>query len=70
MERFPIVVTFGAALIGWVGGEAMVSDKVLAPLLENAHWLHQAGPVVGAALVLLLGRWLQKRQAPVETPAH
>jgi YjbE family integral membrane protein len=70
MERFPIVVTLGAALIGWVGGETMVSDKVLAPLLENAHWLHQAGPVVGAALVLLLGRWLQKRQAPVETPAH
>jgi len=70
MERFPIVVTFGAALIGWVGGETMVSDKVLAPLLENVHWLHQAGPVVGAALVLLLGRWLQKRQAPVETPAH
>ncbi len=56
MERFPIVVTFGAALIGWVGGETVVSDKVLGPLLENAHWLRQAGPALGAALVLLLGR--------------
>ena len=69
MERFPVVVTFGAALIGWVGGETVVSDKVLARLLENAHWLHQAGPALGAALVLLLGRWLQKRQEQDETPA-
>ena len=69
MERFPVVVTFGAALIGWVGGETVVSDKVLAPLLENAHWLHQAGPALGAALVLLLGRWLQKRHEQDETPA-
>jgi len=69
MERFPIVVTFGAALIGWVGGETVVSDKVLAPLLENAHWLHQAGPALGAALVLLLGRWLQKRHDKADVPA-
>jgi YjbE family integral membrane protein len=69
MERFPIVVTFGAALIGWVGGETVVSDKVLAPLVENAHWLHQAGPALGAALVLLLGRWLQKRRDKDDVPA-
>ena len=69
MERFPIVVTFGAALIGWVGGETVVSDKVLVPLLENAHWLHQAGPALGAALVLLLGRWLQKRHDKDDSPA-
>lgn len=69
MERFPVVVTFGAGLIGWVGGETMVSDKVLVPLVENAHWLHQAGPALGAALVLLLGRWLQKRHEQDETPA-
>ena len=69
MERFPIVVTFGAALIGWVGGETVVSDKVLGPLLENAYWMHQAGPALGAALVLLLGRWLQKRHDKEEVPA-
>jgi predicted tellurium resistance membrane protein TerC len=69
MERFPVVVTFGAALIGWVGGEIVVSDKVLTPLVENAHWLHQAGPALGAALVLSLGRWLQKRHENDDAPA-
>ena len=61
MERFPMVVTLGAALIGWVGGETITSDTVLAPLMQDQQWLHQAGPVLGAALVLGLGRWLQKR---------
>ena len=61
MERFPVVVTLGAALIGWVGGETMANDTILAPLMQDQHWVHQAGPVLGAALVLGLGRWLQKR---------
>jgi len=61
MERFPVVVTLGAALIGWVGGETLANDTILAPLMQDQHWLHQAGPVLGAALVLGLGYWLQKR---------
>ena len=61
MERFPVVVTLGAALIGWVGGETMANDTILATLMQDLPWLHQAGPVLGAALVLGLGRWLQKR---------
>ena len=61
MERFPVVVTLGAALIGWVGGETMANDTILAPLMQDQHWVHQAGPVLGAALVLGLGYWLQKR---------
>jgi YjbE family integral membrane protein len=63
MERFPIVVTFGAGLIGWVGGETIVSDNALAALLANMPWLHSAAPLTGAALVLLVGRWMQKQPA-------
>ena len=61
MGRFPVIVTLGAALIGWVGGETVVSDTALHDLVAASEWLHTAGPVAGAALVLGLGRWLQKR---------
>jgi len=61
MERFPTVVTFGAALIGWVGGETIISDNVLKPLVEDLHWLHYAGPALGAALVLGTGTFLARR---------
>jgi YjbE family integral membrane protein len=61
MGRFPVIVTLGAALIGWVGGETVVSDTALHDLVAASEWLHTAGPVAGAGLVLGLGRWLQKR---------
>ncbi len=55
MERFPVIVTLGAALIGWVGGETMISDNFIKPLIQDMHWLHYAGPAAGAAFVLLVG---------------
>jgi predicted tellurium resistance membrane protein TerC len=61
MERYPVIVTFGAALIGWVGGETIVSDVALRGVLQANPWLHFVGASVGAALVLGVGRWLQKR---------
>jgi len=60
MERYPFIVTLGAALIGWVAGETVVSDKSLHDLVATSEWLHSLCPVVGAVLVLGLGRWLQK----------
>lgn len=61
MERVPAIVTLGAGLIGWVGGETMASDTVFQALAQDLPWLHDALPVLGVALVLGLGRWLQKR---------
>jgi YjbE family integral membrane protein len=63
MERFPIIVTLGAALIGWVGGETIISDVALKGLLEGNAWLHYVAAAAGAGLVLGLGRILQHRQA-------
>jgi YjbE family integral membrane protein len=69
MERFPIVVTFGAGLIGWVGGETMISDNVLVSTVEGAHWLHYAGPVLGAAAVLGVGTLLARRHVQADPTA-
>ncbi len=69
MERFPIVVTFGAGLIGWVGGETMISDNVLVSTVEGAHWLHYAGPVLGVAAVLGAGTLLARRHAQADPTA-
>src|SRR5712691_2039438 len=34
MERFPVIITGGAGLIGWVAGEMLVTDLALRPWLE------------------------------------
>ena len=77
MERFPVVVTFGAGLIGWVGGETIISDNVLVSTVEGAHWLHYAGPALGAAVVLGVGKLLARRgvsssdgHSPSSNPGH
>lgn len=62
MERFPVIVTVGAALLGFLAGEMLVDDPAIKAsvdaFLPEAHTL--AG-VVGAVLVVGLGLWLQKR---------
>jgi len=67
MERFPIIVTLGAALIGWVGGETIVSDVALKEIAMANPWLHYVAAAAGAIFVVLLGRALQKRhKSPAE----
>jgi YjbE family integral membrane protein len=61
MERFPIIVVLGAGLIGWVGGETIVSDVALKDVLGAQPWLHYVGAVVGAAIVVGIGKALQSR---------
>ena len=69
MERFPIIVVLGAALIGWVAGETIVSDVVLADQLAAKPWLHYAGAIAGALFVLAVGKWMQRRGTPDKTAA-
>jgi YjbE family integral membrane protein len=62
MERWPIIITIGAALLGWVAGEMAVGDpSVRAWVATNAYWLHYAASALGAVLVVLIGRWLASR---------
>jgi len=68
MERFPVIVVFGACLIGWVGGETIVSDVLLRDTLEAAPWLHYAGAVIGALSVYMIGKFMQKKAAAKHDP--
>ena len=61
MARFSVIVTLGAALIGWVGGETIVSDALLHGLTQNAPWLHYTAAAAGAIAVIAAGQWMQSR---------
>jgi predicted tellurium resistance membrane protein TerC len=64
MRRFPIIITAGAALLGWVAGEMLVSDEAVSPWVEaNAHALDFIVPAACAVLVVVAGRWLARRAA-------
>lgn len=67
MDRFPVVITLGAALLGWIAGGMFVTDEFLKDYLKDApSWLHYATAVVGALFVVVVGKLIAARQAPAE----
>ena len=70
MERFPVIVTLGAALIGWVGGETIVNDNLLHDYAIAHPWLHYVAAAAGAILVVAVGKFVKARnEAKAETAA-
>jgi YjbE family integral membrane protein len=62
LSRYPILVIAGAALLGWIGAEVIITDPVLIGWVDaNAHFLHWAAPSAGAALVAIIGLLLLRR---------
>lgn len=63
MGRFPVLITLGAALLGYVAGDMGVSDQVVAPWSEaNLPLLHSLAPVLGAVGVVLAGKLFARRR--------
>ena len=63
MERFPIIITAGAGLLGWLAGEMILTDPaVVARFGELPHSTVYIGAGLGAAIVVALGLFLKKRQ--------
>ena len=64
MERFPIIITLGAALLGFLAGEMVMTDPAVVQRFgEMPHiWVNAAG-IAGALLVVALGKLLQHRHA-------
>lgn len=67
IERFPIIVTMGAALIGFIAGEVIIKDPAISDWVDaHAHWLHYGAPAAGALLVIATGRLMQPRKSESE----
>jgi len=64
MTRWPIIITLGAALLGYVAGEMAITDFVVAPWVqENLGQVDTLVAMACAALVVLIGRVWESRRA-------
>ncbi len=62
MERYPIIITLGAGLLGFVAGQMVITDPADEKWVkENAAWLSYVVPVLFAALVVIAGKFLARR---------
>jgi YjbE family integral membrane protein len=61
MERFPIIITAGAMLLGWIAGQMIYTDPAMVGIRPEGKIWEYTFAAVGALVVLLIGQVLQKR---------
>lgn len=65
LERYPLVITLGGALLGWIAGSMMITDIVTVQAIgEPGAALRYTAAVAGAVLVVALGKVLGTRRRP------
>ncbi len=62
MDRFPIIITLGGMLLGWIAGQMIYTDPALHAHLPDSKTWEYACAVAGALLVLAVGKGLAARR--------
>jgi YjbE family integral membrane protein len=71
MDRFPMIITLGGMLLGWIAGTMVVTDPALVnpdvmtqmPKIVASDLVRYGAGIAGALFVFALGKWLAARQA-------
>jgi YjbE family integral membrane protein len=61
MERFPIIITLGAMLLGWIAGQMFYTDPAMVSIRPEGKLWEYVFAAVGAVFVLLVGQFLQRK---------
>ncbi|WP_395059320.1 TerC family protein [Polaromonas sp.] len=64
MGRFPIIITLGAMLLGWIAGQMAYTDPAIKDYLPASAVWSYAAAAVGALFVLAAGKIVQARRKP------
>ncbi|WP_244485456.1 TerC family protein [Pseudolabrys sp. Root1462] len=72
LDRFPVLVWAGSALLGWISGEVIATDPVITGYLAQygsgtAHMVEYAAAAAGAVLVLIIGGLWRRSRMPKES---
>ncbi|VWX59525.1 conserved membrane hypothetical protein [Burkholderiales bacterium 8X] len=70
MDRFPIIITIGGMLLGWIAGTMAVSDPAVVnplawewvPKLPQTDTVRYIAGIIGAVLVLIIGKVVAMRR--------
>ena len=67
MEKFPVIITLGGALLGYVAGEMAVTDPAIKDWVEaNVPILHQVAAISGAVVVVIVGKVLARKKTAAQ----
>ncbi|MGJ7544981.1 TerC family protein [Variovorax sp. LT1R16] len=70
MDRFPMIITLGGMLLGWIAGTMLISDPAVVrldawtwvPKIPQTDTIKYAAGIAGALVVLAIGKWVASRR--------
>ena len=66
MDKYPIIIYIGAAVLGKVAGEMIITDPVVVKMLQPGHAMEYAMQGIFAVGVIVVGKLLMKRRVARE----
>jgi YjbE family integral membrane protein len=60
MDKYPIIIYVGAAVLGKVAGEMIITDPVVVKMLQPGHYLEYAVEALFAVGVIVAGKFRMK----------
>lgn len=63
MDRFPIIITLGGMLLGWIAGSMAYTDPAVKPFVPEAKLYEYLAAAFGALLVLAIGKLLARKRS-------
>ena len=70
MQRFPVIITLGAALLGWLAGDLIAHDPLLKDYMAGLpDYAARAAAGISARAVVIIGRVLASRREAGENQA-
>ena len=66
MDRFPVIITLGGMLLGWIAGQMAFTDPAIKPLVPADKVWEYGAALAGALLVLALGKIMARRRAAAD----
>jgi len=73
MDKFPLIITLGGMLLGWIAGTMLISDPAVVrpdawtwvPKIPQTDTIKYAAGIAGALLVLAIGKMVAARRPKV-----
>jgi YjbE family integral membrane protein len=63
MDRYPLILWAGAAILGKVGGEMMITDPWVYDLLHPPKWVEYAAMAFFVVFVCAFSKWIASRRS-------
>ena len=71
MGRYPVIVYLGAAILGEVSGDMIMTDRIIVENFHPAPWLvHSVEGLLAVGVILVALGWRKWQPAPADAPKH